>query len=56
MTRKRKTVHQQKENIAMLDKTNDLKVIEGDAGKTLPTTWEIGVLAGDLHDALRRVQ
>ena len=40
----------------MLDKTNDLKVIEGDAGKTLPTTWEIGVRAGDLHDALRRVQ
>jgi hypothetical protein len=40
----------------MLDKTNDLNVIEGGAGRTVPATWEIGVRAVDLHDGLWRVQ
>jgi hypothetical protein len=35
----------------MLDKTNDLNVIEGGAGRTVPATWEIGVRAERLHDA-----
>ena len=35
----------------MLDKTHDLNVIEGGAGKTLPATREIGVRAVDPHEA-----